>query len=299
MGRSARIKPNTSRIVFDLIGYTLVTLVAVVCLIPLVMLISGSFTAEQTIRLYGYSIFPRDVTLEAYSVIFKDPSTVIRAYGVTIFVTAVGTSLGLFLLTMTAYVISRKDFKYRNGFSFFFYFTTLFNGGMISTYIFYIQYLHLKDNILALILPGLFNVFYLLIMRTFVAAIPTALIESAKIDGAKEFRIFIQIVFPLLKSGLATIGLFMALGYWNDWYNAMLYINSTEKYPLQYMMYNMLMKNQALSQIASQVGIRVENMPTNSLKLAMAVVTTGPIILLYPFVQKFFVKGITIGSVKG
>ncbi len=299
LGRSARIKPNTSRIVFDLIGYTLVTLVAVVCLIPLVMLISGSFTAEQTIRLYGYSIFPRDVTLEAYSVIFKDPSTVIRAYGVTIFVTAVGTSLGLFLLTMTAYVISRKDFKYRNGFSFFFYFTTLFNGGMISTYIFYIQYLHLKDNILALILPGLFNVFYLLIMRTFVAAIPTALIESAKIDGAKEFRIFIQIVFPLLKSGLATIGLFMALGYWNDWYNAMLYINSTEKYPLQYMMYNMLMKNQALSQIASQVGIRVENMPTNSLKLAMAVVTTGPIILLYPFVQKFFVKGITIGSVKG
>ena len=147
----------------------------------------------------------------------------LRAYGVTIFITAVGTILGLFLLTMTAYVISRQDFKYRNKISFFFYFTTLFNGGMISTYIFYIQYLHLKDNFLALILPGIMNVFYLLIMRSFVNTVPTALIESAKIDGAGEFRIFVQIVLPLLKSGLATIGLFMALGYWNDWYNAMLY----------------------------------------------------------------------------
>ena len=296
--RSNKIKLTSSRIVFNIISYVFITLLAALCVLPFVMLISGSFSSEQAIRFNGYSILPQEFTTEAYGVIFKSPEKVLRAYGVTIFITAVGTILGLFLLTMTAYVISRQDFKYRNKISFFFYFTTLFNGGMISTYIFYIQYLHLKDNFLALILPGIMNVFYLLIMRSFVNTVPTALIESAKIDGAGEFRIFVQIVLPLLKSGLATIGLFMALGYWNDWYNAMLYMNTETKFPLQYMLYNMLQKQQALAAIASQVGIKVENLPSNSLKLAMAVVATGPIILFYPFVQKYFVKGITIGSVK-
>ena len=257
--RSNKIKLTSSRIVFNIISYVFITLLAALCVLPFVMLISGSFSSEQAIRFNGYSILPQEFTTEAYGVIFKSPEKVLRAYGVTIFITAVGTILGLFLLTMTAYVISRQDFKYRNKISFFFYFTTLFNGGMISTYIFYIQYLHLKDNFLALILPGIMNVFYLLIMRSFVNTVPTALIESAKIDGAGEFRIFVQIVLPLLKSGLATIGLFMALGYWNDWYNAMLYMNTETKFPLQYMLYNMLQKQQALAAIASQVGIKVEN----------------------------------------
>ena len=217
----------------------------------------------------------------------------------SILITIVGTVLGLFLTTLTAYVISRKDFKYRNALSFFFYFTTLFNGGMVSTYIYYIQYLHLKDSFWALILPGMFNVFYLLIMRTFVNNVPYALIESAKLDGAGEWRTFFQIVLPLLKSGLATIGLFLALGYWNDWYNAMLYINTDKKYPLQYMLYSIQQQTQALASIASQAGIQIQNLPSTSLKLAMAVVATGPIVILYPFVQKYFIAGITIGSVKG
>jgi ABC-type sugar transport system, permease component len=263
------------------------------------MMVSGSFTSEHAIRFSGYGLLPKEFTLEAYKLIFKNPLTILHAYGVSIFITVVGSTLGLLLTTMTSYVISRKDFKYRNKFSFFFYFTTLFNGGMVCTYIFYIQYLHLKDNMLALILPGIFNVFYLLIMRSFVSAIPFALIEAAKIDGAGEFRIFFGIILPLLKSGLATIGLFLALGYWNDWYNAMLYINSESKYPLQYMLYNMLQQTQALAKIASQAGISVQNLPSNSLKMAMAVVAIGPIILVYPFVQKYFVKGITVGSVKG
>ena len=290
---------NSNKIVFNIISYLLLIALSLAYLLPFIMLISGSFTSEQVIRFEGYSILPKDFTLEAYEVVFQNPEQIFRAYGVSIFVAVVGTILGLFFLTMTAYVISRKDFKYRNVISFYFYFTTLFNGGMVCTYIFYIQYLHLKDNLLALILPLMMNVFYLLIMRSFVTSIPPALIESAKIDGAGEFRIFLQIILPLLKSGLATIGLFLALGYWNDWYNAMLYINSEEKYPLQYMLYNMLQKQEAMAQIASQAGMSVENLPTNALKLAMAVVATGPIILLYPFVQKYFVKGITIGSVKG
>lgn len=299
MQANSKIKLSTSSRIFYIICYLFVILMAVVCLVPFIMLVSSSFTSESYIRFNGYSILPKEFTTQAYELIFKNPISVLRAYGVSILITLSGTAIGLFIVTITAYVLSRKDFKYRNAFSFFFYFTTLFNGGMVCTYIFYIQYLNLKDSLWALILPSIFNVFYLLIMRSFVSAIPTALIESAKIDGAGEYRTFFVIILPLLKSGMATIGLFLALGYWNDWYNAMLYINSDTKYPLQYMLYNLLQQTQALARIASQAGIVVADMPTNSLKMAMAVVATGPIILVYPFVQKFFVKGVTIGSVKG
>ena len=293
------IKLSTSSKVFYVICYTVVFLVALICLIPFLLLISGSFTSEQFIRFHGFSLWPGEFSLEAYNIIFKTPQRILRAYGVSILITLVGTFLGLFLTSLTAYVISRKDFKYRNVLSFFFYFTTLFNGGMVSTYIFYIRYLHLQDSLWALILPGMFNVFYLLIMRTFVNAIPFALIESAKLDGAGEWKIYFTIILPLLKSGLATIGLFLALGYWNDWYNAMLFMKTEAKYPLQYMLYAIQQQTQALAAIASQAGIQVANLPSNSLKLAMAVVATGPIVIVYPFVQRYFIAGITVGSVKG
>ena len=288
-----------SQTIFNILCYTLVSIVAYVCLLPFIFLVSGSFTEESVIRYNGYSLLPVNFTLEAYKMVFQYPERIVRGYMNSIFITVVGTVAGLFMITMTAYVLSRKSFKYRNHIAFFFFFTTLFNGGMISTYIFYIRYLQLKNNYLAMILPLMFNIFHLLIMRSFVRTIPEALIESAKIDGAGEFTIFIRIILPLLPAGLATIGLFMALSYWNDWYNAMLYINDQTKFPLQYMLYDTLMRNQAFARIASMVGIRMENLPTYSLKLAMAVVSTGPIILLYPFVQKYFIKGITIGSVKG
>jgi len=290
---------SASSKVFYTVAYVITAVEAAICLIPFVILIASSFTGENYIRHHGYSILIHDFSLKADELIFKTPITVLRAYGVSILITAVGTFCGTMIITLAAYVISRKDFKYRNQVSFFFYFTTLFNGGMVSTYIFYIQYLHLKDSLLALIFPGIFQVFYMLIMRSFVQEIPAALIESAKIDGAGEWCIFFRIILPLLKSGLATISLFLALGYWNDWYNAMLYINSEKKYPLQYMLYNMLQQTQALARIASQAGIKVMDMPSNSLKMAMAVVATGPILIVYPYVQKYFVSGITIGSVKG
>ena len=296
---ASNMKKGKATITFNILGYSIVGLIAIICLLPFIFMISGSFSSEKAILLEGYSLWPREFTLEAYSTVFRFPGKIIRAYGVSIFITAAGTGIGLFVLTMAAYVMSRQDFKYRNILSFFFYFTTLFNGGMVSTYIFYIQYLHLKDSMLALILPGMLSVFNMLIMRSFITAVPSALIESAKIDGAPEFTIFIKIVMPLLKSGLATIGLFMALHYWNDWYNAMLYLNSEEKYPLQYMLYDLLNQAQSLARIAAQSGVPIDNLPTNTLKLAMAVVATGPIVLLYPFVQKYFVKGIAVGSVKG
>lgn len=296
---AGKIKLSTSSKVFYVICYVVVALVAIICLIPFLLLISGSFTSEQFIRFHGFSLLPGEFSTEAYAIIFKTPERIIRAYGVSILITVVGTFLGLFLTALTAYVISRKDFKYRNVLSFFFYFTTLFNGGMVSTYIFYIRYLHLQDSLWALILPGMFNVFYLLIMRTFVNSIPFALVESAKLDGAGEWRIFFTIILPLLKAGLATIGLFLALGYWNDWYNAMLFMKTEAKYPLQYMLYAIQQQTQALAAIASQAGIQVANLPSNSLKLAMAVVATGPIVIVYPFVQRYFIAGITVGSVKG
>ena len=298
-GLGSKVKLSTSSKLFYILAYVSVGLMALICIIPFIVLISGSFTSENYIRTQGYSLFINEFSTKAYELIFRNPVTVFRAYGISILITGVGTILGTLLITMTAYVICRKDFKYRNHFSFFFYFTTLFNGGMVSTYIFYIQYLKLKDSLWALILPGLFNVFYLLIMRSFVYTIPPSLTEASKIDGAGEYRIFFQVVFPLLKPGLATVGLFMALGYWNDWYNAMLYINSNTKFPLQYMLYNLLQQTQALARIASQSGISVADLPSNSLKMAMAIVATGPILLVYPFVQKYFVKGITVGSVKG
>jgi putative aldouronate transport system permease protein len=279
--------------------YVLIGLIALVCLLPFILLVSGSFTEESTIRRLGYSLLPDKFSIEAYKLVFRYPERIIRGYANTLFITAIGTFSGLFLITMSAYVLSRKSFKYRNIIAFYFFFTTLFNGGMVSTYIFFIRYLNLKNSYLALILPVMFNVFYLLIMRSFISAIPHAIVESAKIDGAGEFTIFLRIILPMLPSALATIGLFIALNYWNDWFNAMLYINDQAKFPLQYMLYTTLVGAQAFARIAAQAGIRTESMPTYSLRLAMAVVSTGPIILAYPFIQKYFVKGITIGAVKG
>lgn len=297
--RKNKIKRSKMTIAFNILGYSLVSLVAILCLLPFIMLISGSFTSEQAISKFGYDILPREFSTSAYQLIFKYPQDIIRAYGVSLFITIIGTVIALFLTTMTAYVINRKEFKYRNKISFFFYFTTLFNGGLVSTYIFLIRYLHLKNSYLALILPGVLNVFYLLVMRSFIKSIPESIIESARIDGAGEFTIFIKLILPLSKAGLATIGLFIALDYWNDWYHAMLYITDASKFPLQYLLYNMLSSTEAMSRVSSVANISVTSMPTQSLKLAMSVIATGPIILLYPFVQKYFVKGITVGAVKG
>ena len=296
-----KIRYSTSSVIFYVLCYSVITLIAAMCFFPFILLISASFSTDMLVRLHGFSILPQGFNTDAYEMIFRFPTRVIRAYGVSIYVTVVGTFLGLFLITMTSYVISRKSFKYRNRIAFFFYFTTLFNGGMVSTYIYYIRYLGWRDSYFALIFQGIFTVFHMLIMRSFISAVPTATIESAKIDGAGEFRIFLQIVVPLIPSALATIGLFKALQYWNDWYNAMLYINSVDKYPLQYMLYDLLNRAAALAEIAAMGGsVQLpDNLPALSLRMAMAVVATGPIVLVYPFVQRFFIKGITIGSVKG
>ena len=299
-----KVKQGKDVIALHAIAYCFTGLLALLCLVPFLMVLAGSFSSEEAITANGFSILPQDFSLEAYKTVFKEPTVVIRAYATTICLTAVGTLIGLLVQTMTAYVLSRKDFEWRNGFSFFFYFTTLFSGGLVPTYILYTQTLDLQDSYLALLLPLVFSVYNLLVMKSYISAIPDSLIDAAKIDGCGEVRTLFQVVLPLIKPALATVGLFIALAYWNDWYNAMLYIKSEERYPLQYFLYQQVnniesYKKLISSNAVSSAVVSSLSLPTQTLKMALTIVVTGPIILAFPVVQKYFVQGITIGAVKG
>ena len=214
----------------------------------------------------------------------------------------VGTIISIFINTMTGYVLSRKDFRARNFFSFFFFFTTLFSGGLVPWYIICVRYLNLKNTLYALILPLLFSVWNMIIAKSFMSSLPAAITESAKIDGANDFLIYIKLIMPLSTPLIATLGLFSALAYWNDWYNCMLFITKSNKYDLQYYLQTMLNNADALRKAAAAsngaVAVNTQ-VPLEGMKMAMTVIATGPIVLLYPFVQRYFVKGLTIGAVKG
>lgn len=295
-----KFKKSKFTIMFNVIAYSLLTLLAVICLLPFIFIVSGSLTENSVIINEGYNILPKNVTLEAYETIFKTPKDIIHAYGVTIYSTLVGTSIGLILISLTGYVLSRKCFKYRNGISFLIYFTTIFGGGLVPWYFMISSVLNLKGTMMAIWMPGLMTPFLIILMRTFiVGSVPDEITEAANIDGAGHVTIFARIILPVLKPGLATVGLFLALGYWNDWYRSSLFSNDTSTWELQYYLYNMINKADALQNIATQAGSLMAELPTESVKLAMAVVATGPILLLYPFVQKYFVSGITVGAVKG
>lgn len=299
MRKKRNLRDSADRRVFEIVGYILISLLTVFCLLPFVLIISGSFTSQSSILTDGYQLIPKEFSLEAYKFLFEAPDDILRAYGVTIFVTVVGTIASLFVTSMAAYVLASKSFRYRNIVSFFFYFTTVFGGGLVPWYIFNIKYLHFKDNLISLILPTLVNVTYLLILKSYMKNVPDSVFESAHLDGAGDWTIYWRIALPLNKAGLATVGLFTALNYWNDWYNAMLYIDNSKLYPLQYYLNDILNKSQGMMAAAAQAGIPAAQVPTEPVKLAMTVVATGPILLLYPFLQKYFVKGVTIGAVKG
>ncbi len=277
----------------------LLILVCIICILPFYLIIVGSFTDEGTIIREGFGLWIPKFSLEGYKLCLKDPTTVLNAYKNTIFVTIVGTVLSIIMTTMTGYVLQRKDFPWRNGFSFFFFFTMLFNGGLVPYYILCIRYLRFKNNILALILPMIFPVFNMIIAKTFMRSIPDAITESAKIDGANDFLIYLRLIMPLSKPLIATIGLFSALAYWNDWYSCMLFIDDEVKFTLQYYLQRLLGSVDALRKLADKAGIAIPQLPMESMKMAMTIITIGPIILVYPFVQRYFVRGLTIGAVKG
>ena len=249
---------------------------------------------------HGFSLWPKEFSTFAYEIVFQNPRLVIGSYIVTLGITIVGTALGLFIVAMTGYALQRQDFLYRNKISFYIYFTTLFSGGLVPFYLLITQFLHLKDNYLAVLLPGLLSPFLIIMMKSFTKSIPHEITESAKIDGAGDFTIFLRIILPMSTPALATIGLFIALGYWNEWYNSMLFLSPNMEYrPLQLFLYNVITSADFIRNSAASSNVPPQDVPLESMKMATAVVATGPVILFYPFVQKYFITGITVGAVKG
>ena len=300
MGNKTKIKMGGSTVFVRIVSYLVVTLFALICLLPFILMISASFSTESVINKEGFGLLPKGFTIAAYSWVFRYPKMIIGSYAVTILMTVGGTVVGLFIIAMTGYALQRKDFAFRNGISFFIYFTTLFSAGMAPTFIWVSRYLNLKGNYMAVFLQLLMTPWLIILMKNFAKSVPHEITESGKIDGAGDFKIFISLVLPMLKPALATVGLFLALGYWNEWYNSMLYLGSAVTYkPLQYYLYNIINQASALKSSVAGANVSVSSLPSNTLKMATAVVATGPIIFLYPFVQKYFISGITVGAVKG
>lgn len=277
---------------------------SLVCILPIFLLVSISLSDKTTLLTNGYSILPEKLSFVAYEFLFKDSKILINAYMVTIFITIVGTLLTVLLTVLYAYPISRKDFPFRKFFTHFILITMLFSGGLVPFYLVYTRIFQFKDTPLALILPLMTNAFWILVTRTFFSEnIPDAVIESARIDGAGELRIFYRIVLPLSLPLLATIALFTTFSYWNDWFNGLLFINKEKLEPLQLVMMKALLNVEFIKQqsgASSDLAKSAQaNIPSESLRMAMAVLGVGPIIIVYPFFQKYFISGLTIGSVKG
>ncbi len=282
------------------ISYLFVGLFTIICILPFILILSASFSTESVISREGFGLLPRGFTWTAYQWVFRYPKMILGSYGVTIVMTVCGTSIGLFLIAMTGYALQRQDFPFRNVLSFFIYFTTLFSAGMAPTYIWVSRYLNLKGSYLAVFLQLLMTPWLIILMKNFAKSVPYEITESGKIDGAGDFTIFVTLIFPMLKPALATVGLFLALGYWNEWYQSSLYLGSSVTYkPLQYYLYNVINTANALKSSVAGANVSITALPSNTLKMATAVVATGPIIFLYPFVQKYFISGIAIGAVKG
>ncbi|MGG1514548.1 carbohydrate ABC transporter permease [Paenibacillus oryzisoli] len=277
-------------------------IISVLMVLPFALVVIISVTSEASILKNGYQFIPEALSLDAYRYVLETPEIILQAYGITAFITVVGTLAGLFVTAMTAYVISRRDYRYNRVTTFYVFFTMLFSGGLVPVYILITQYLHMKDTLFALILPVLLSPFNIMVMKGFMSKIPQEIIESAKMDGAKEFRIFFTIIIPLSKPALATMGLLISFTYWNEWFNAMLYIDNQKLVPLQLLLVRILNSMEYLttnSEFSSQMGINLSEFPNNSARMAIAVLAGGPMLVIFPFFQRFFVKGLTVGSLKG
>ena len=279
-------------------------ILALICVIPAVLVVSISFSAEQSITDYGYRLIPKIISLDGYGYLLKQGALIIRALGVSLFVTIVGTALGTLLTTLMGYVLSRPDYKLNGFLTMLVFIPMVFNGGLVSTYFIVSQFLHLKNTLWALILPLSVSSFNVVICRTFFkTTIPEELIESAKMDGATQFKIFFQIVLPISLPVIATIGLFLCFAYWNDWYQSMLYIDNQRLYSLQALLNAIMTNINMLSQNAATMGASmadmVANMPKEAARMAIVVIIVLPIACAYPFFQKYFISGLTVGAVKG
>lgn len=276
---------------------------SILFIVPLWSIVAISLSGESDISEYGYRLFPVKLDFQAYRYIFDNPMTILSAYKVTVIISFAGTFLSLLMISMCAYALSRSDFKYRGAITFYLFFTMLFSGGLVPYYMMMTKYLHLQNTYAALIIPLLGNVWYIFLMRTFFQQLPDSLAESATIDGASEMRIYTSIILPLSKPVLATVGLLQLLAYWNSWYQALLFISKGDMYPLQYLLQVMMQNIQEiLKNMQNNVPVdqaQLGRIPTESTRMALCILAIGPMLFVFPFFQKYFAKGLTVGSVKG
>lgn len=278
---------------------TVVSIFAFLCLFPFILVVSGSLSSEIDILTYGFEVIPRHISISAYKALFVNFDAIVNAYKITIMVTVIGTTFSILICSLAGYAMSRKEIKGSKFISVYVLLTLLFNGGMVPWYIICVNYLHLKDSIISLIIPYLANAWYIFLFKNFFRSIPDAIHESAKIDGAGEYTIFFKIILSLSTPVLATVGLFTALGYWNDWWLGLMLIDRNELQPLQLLLRSVESNVDFLRSMSNNTVTLKGNIPTEGVRMAICVVTIGPIIFLYPFLQRFFIKGIMIGAVKG
>ena len=296
-------KLNSEKI-FRSFAFVVLLILAIVCILPIILIIVASFTDETTLLANGYRFFPQKYGLEAYVYLLKQSVMMLRAYKISILVTVIGTLASLVLSTTFAYPLSRKDFKYRNIFSFLVFFTMLFSGGIVPSYMMWTKFFHIKDTIWALIIPSyLMNAFNILLIRNYYSNnIPDALVEAARIDGASEFLTFRRVIVPLSVPVIATVGLFTGLAYWNDWINGLYYINDPGLYSIQNLLIRLINNIQYLNSGAAAgivSGGTTGALPSTSVRMAIAVVGVIPVVAAYPFLQKYLIRGTVIGAVKG
>jgi putative aldouronate transport system permease protein len=270
-------------------------------IVPFIIILSASLTEDSVLSWEGFSLFIPEFSSLAYHFLFTNPKIVLDAYSVTIFITVVGTILGVLVMAMAAFCLSREQFVLKGLLAFFIFFPALFSGGIVSSYIINTRYLNLKDSVWSLILPNLINIYFVMMLRTFFRQLPSSIFESAKIDGASEYRIFFTMLLPLSTPVLATVAFLNALNKWNEWYNAMLYISVNRLMPLQYLLQRMMMNLQILRQAMQNLPMMadVKSLPGENLRMAMLVVSIGPMLVFFPFFQRYFARGMTVGSVKG
>lgn len=288
---------------FQLIANAVMILLALFCILPFLLILISSLTTEDSLVRNGYSFFPEEWSLETYGFIFRRGATILRAYGISVFTTIVGTIFALVLTILTSYPLSRSDLPGRKFFSFYIFFTMLFNGGLVPTYILYTRYLKVNNTLLAQIVPYLLlNAFNVFLMRTyFQSNIPSSCIESAKIDGASEYRILPQIVLPMSKPVVVTMIVLIGLAYWNNWTNGLYFIINPDLFSIQNLLNRMLQDVQFLRTAGNMSGTSeiAASLPSTGIRMAVAVVGALPILIIYPFFQRYFVGGITVGAVKG
>ncbi len=287
--------------IFQVIANVILALITIACVAPFILMFSASISSEAALSVYGYSFIPREFDLSAYKYLFSSTGALVRAYGISILVTTVGTVMNLTLTVLIAYPLSRKDLPGRNFFAFYLFFTMLFNGGLIPSYIMWTRTFHIQNTIWALLIPNLMlNAYNVIMMRTyFTSSIPVEIIEAAKIDGAHEGTILVKVVLPMAKPIIATVALLVVLAYWNDWMNGLYYLSDDSMYSIQVLLTKIMRNLDMIKQSASTGRVMSGQMPSISIRMAIAFMGVLPILVVYPFFQKFLVKGITVGAVKG